>query len=259
LVHELLRREGLPVPAHAEFRLGRLDEALTFLAEHAPCVVKPASGTDRGTGVTGGIRTPSDLARGQLVAARWDSRLLIEGQVAGDVYRLLVLDGTLVGAVRRRRPSVVGDGRSTIAELIEAENRQRAASLGDGGLSRLEIDLDMALALRASGLSVRSIPGAGDRIEVKTVANQNRVDDNETVDDVHEELADEAAAAVRAVGLRLGGVDILAPTHRQSLATSGGVILEVNGTPGFNQHYHVADAERATRVAVPVLRALLGG
>jgi D-alanine-D-alanine ligase-like ATP-grasp enzyme len=36
-----------------------------------------------------------------------------------------------------------------------------------------------------------------------------------------------------------------------------GVVLEVNGTPGFNQHYHVAKPSPSSRVALPVLRTLL--
>jgi len=70
-------------------------------------------------------------------------------------------------------------------------------------------------------------------------------------------LAAEAAAAARVVGLRLAGVDVIAPTLDRSLAESGGVVLEVNCTPGLHHHYLVADREGATRVAVPILRALL--
>jgi D-alanine-D-alanine ligase-like ATP-grasp enzyme len=58
------------------------------------------------------------------------------------------------------------------------------------------------------------------------------------------------------VGVRLAGVDIVAPGVDRSLAASDGVVLEVNPIPGLQHHYNVADAEAATPVAVPVLEAL---
>jgi cyanophycin synthetase len=59
------------------------------------------------------------------------------------------------------------------------------------------------------------------------------------------------------VGLRLAGVDLVAPSLDGSLAETGGVVLEVNCTPGLHHHYLVADPEGATRVAVPILERLL--
>jgi cyanophycin synthetase len=72
-----------------------------------------------------------------------------------------------------------------------------------------------------------------------------------------EVLVDEARAAVEAVGLRLAGVDLITGDLSGRLAEAGGAIIEVNGTPGLDYHYDVADPERATRVAIPLLHRLL--
>jgi cyanophycin synthetase len=259
LAHRLLLEAGVPVPEHVEFELDDLATPLSFLkGDSSPCAVKPAAGTDRGTGVTCGVRDRADLLRARLCAARWGRRLLIERQLAGEVYRLLFLDGELLDAVRRSPPRVVGDGRSTVADLIAAENRRRLAAGGAAGLSLLRIDLDCLFTLREAGLSLRSVPSPGVEARVKTVANQNRLEDNETVRDLSDELVGAARAAAAAIGLRLAGVDVIAADALRPLSESGGVVVEVNGTPGFNQHYQVADPERATRVAVPILRKLLG-
>jgi cyanophycin synthetase len=58
------------------------------------------------------------------------------------------------------------------------------------------------------------------------------------------------------VGLRFAGIDVIAPEAARSLA-EGGVVLEVNCTPGIHHHYAVADPDAASRVAVPVLEHLL--
>ena len=259
LVHRLLTEAGLPVPDHLAFDVGEPREALSFLERQAdPCVVKPARGTDRGTGVTGGVRTREDLLRARLRASRWGSRLLVERRLKGQIYRLLVLDGVLLDVVRRSPPRVTGDGVSTVAALAAAENRRRIDALGAAGFSLLELDLDAVLALRAQGLTLRSVLPAGREAEVKTATSQNRAEENETVRDIAAAIAAEAAAAAGVVGARLAGVDVVTPDRTAPLGEAGGAILEVNTTPGLNPHYLVADRAGAARVAVPILSALLG-
>jgi cyanophycin synthetase len=220
-------------------------------------VVKPVGGSG-GYGVTSGIRGELDLRRARLRAARSDRRLLIERQIEGDFYRFLFLDGELLDIVRRRPPNVTGDGRSTIDELIAAENRRRIARRHQVQLWPLHIDLDCIFTLQAVGLTPSSVPRLGENIKLKTVVSQNGPDDNETVrEPVADELVEQARRAAHLVGLRLAGVDVITTDLGRSLTSSRGAILEVNGPPGFNYHYDVADPANATRVAVPILRALL--
>ena len=171
---------------------------------------------------------------------------------------MLYLDGQLIDVVRRSSPRVVGDGRSTIAKLIAAENRRRIRARGSAGLTLLRIDLDCLFTLARTGLSLSSVPSSAAAVVVKTVTNQNAPCDNETVLElISEDVIAAGAAAVRAVGLRLAGVDLITTDPRRSLAETDGVIIEVNGNPGLHHHYHVAQPAMATHVAVPVLRAVL--
>src|SRR3954468_2899959 len=53
LSYRLLGDAGLPPPAHADFTRGTIDRALRFLVTAGgPCVIKPASGTGGGRGIT---------------------------------------------------------------------------------------------------------------------------------------------------------------------------------------------------------------
>jgi len=191
-VYRLLADAGLPIPERLSFAANDLRAARVFLARDGPCVVKPARGTG-GDGVTGEIRSASELRRAALAASRFARQLLIESQVEGEVFRVLVLDGQLLDVVRRRRPAIRGDGRSTVEELIF----------------------------------------------------------------VSPALASEVAAAAEVLGLRLAGVDVVTPTPAAALAASGGAIIDVNEAPGLHHHAHVAGVDGGTRVAVPILRALL--
>jgi cyanophycin synthetase len=206
------------------------------------------------------VRSADELRRAVFRASRSDERVVIERQAPGDVYRLLFLDGELLDEVRRLSPRVVGDGRSTIDELIAAENLRRVESRGRAGLDVLVVDLDCVFTLERAGLGLRSVPAAGETVAVKTVSNENRAEDNETLpgDALADGLVEEARAAARAVGVRLAGVDLITPDPTRSLREAGGALIEVNGTPGLHHHYLVADPAAATKVAVPVLRHLLG-
>lgn len=257
-VHEVLSRAGLPLPEHEEWDASKLNGAAEFLERSpAPCVVKPTGGAS-GSGATTGVRTRDQLLRARLRASRLSRRLLIERQAEGDMYRLLFMDGELLDTVRRRPPRITGDGRSTIRELIAAENRSRLDPEHPVSMPILRVDLDSLFTLEAAGLSLESVLPADTTIAVKTVTSQNRIEDNETVrEPIAPDLVAEAREAAAQVGVRLAGVDLITPDLSRCLKESGGVIIEVNGTPGLHYHYQVADEANATPVAVPILRRLL--
>ena len=127
LVLKMLGERGISVPPYCEYSLRSINAAMEFLAgQHgAACVVKPAYGTAGGEGVTTNVRTRRDLFRASLFASLYGTSILIERQIAGLSYRLLFLHGTLLDAIRRKSPSIVGDGKSTVKALILNENRRR--------------------------------------------------------------------------------------------------------------------------------------
>ena len=257
LVHRLLADAGVRVPDYVKIEGRDLAPARAFLAHvGGPCIVKPA-GSSGGSGITSGVRCGVDLARAVVSATRVDRTVLVERQIEGDVYRFLFLDGELLDVVRRRPARVTGDGRSSVGALIAAENGRRVGARDKRVLVPLRVDLDAVFTLRDAGLTLRSVPAAGEEVVVKRVISENRVEDNETVRDVGEGLVADAARAASAVGLRLAGVDLVTRDVSRPLSETGGAVLEVNGTPGLHYHYEVADGGRASRVAVPVLRTLL--
>ena len=116
----------------------------------------------------------------------------------------------------------------------------------------------LVFTLEAAGLSLESVLPVDATIPVKTVTSQNSIADNETVrEPIAPDLVAEAREAAAQVGVRLAGVDLITPDLSRCLKESGGVIIEVNGTPGLHYHYQVADEASATPVAVPILRRLL--
>ena len=259
LTHRLLMAEGLPVPRHTTFSSSKMEPAVRFLqSTQRDCVVKPARGSAGGRGITTGIRKMSHLARATARAAVYSDELLIEEQIDGDNYRLLYLDGKLIDSLVRRLPWVTGDGRSSVARLVKQANEQRLRNRTDISQVLISIDLDMHRTLAGQGLALRSVPHKAQRVTLKRVVNENSGADNTTATPMLcQSIIDDGTKAVRALGVRFCGLDILTPSPGLPLTQCGGVVLEANSTPGLYHHYKKADG--AFPVATHLLKQIIIG
>ncbi|TQC38218.1 N-acetylglutaminylglutamine synthetase, partial [Rhodococcus sp. WS4] len=135
LTHRALQHAGLRQPQQ---RLaGSAEENAAFLAEHGSLVVKPVDG-EQGQGVAVDLRTAEEVEEAIEAARHFDSRVLLESYHAGHDLRVLVIGYEVVAAAIRRPAAVIGDGRHSIRELIEAQSRRRQAATG--GESRIPLD-----------------------------------------------------------------------------------------------------------------------
>lgn len=179
------------------------------------------------------------LRRALAWAGAFCPEIVIEEQLQGNLYRLLVLDGELIDCVVRHPPTVTGDGSSNIRQLIDQENTTRS-ELGSRTASNLiRINLDAKNTLAAQGLSLKTKPAAGQQVKVKHVVNENRGDENEyPPDGVAPFFAELSARVYKETGVRLVGVDVIAASLSEDLATSGGRVIELNTPPGHFYHSH---------------------
>jgi cyanophycin synthetase len=259
LVSTLLSDNSIPVPPFHAFKFHDIGSAREFLhKQNVPCVVKPALASAGGKGVTTHVRTQRDLTRAVMFASAFDPLVMIERQIPGDVYRLLYLDGKLIDAIQRHPPHVIGDGQSTIRELIRAENKRRVEKSGHSALKVLVIDFDCRKTLRRSRITLDSVPERGRVVVVKTTTNESAAHECASVRKILDgELVRECARATKILGIRLAGVDVITPDVGLPLAQCGGAIIEVNASPGLHYHYQIRNPEDMVPVAVPILRHLL--
>ena len=259
LVYKLLAEHTYIPPRHAEFDLATLETAERFRREiGGPVVVKPASGTGGGSGVTTNIQTRRALRRAAFFADAFGDGLMVEEQLPGACYRLLYLDGELIDAIRREPPRVTGNGTHTIRTLINAENRRRVRADPPVALSLIAIDADCRAKLRTQHCSLAAVPRDGEVVVVKQVVNQNSASENHVVrEEVHPSVVKLGQRLVVALGLRLAGVDVLSPDISLPLSDSGGAITDINTTPGLHHHVLVADAHQRAAVPAIVLERIL--
>ena len=244
LTHRALSRTGLSVPAQ---RLaGSAEDNAAFLAEHGRLVVKPVDG-EQGQGVAVDLRTPCEVQDAIERARVFDQNVLLESFHEGHDLRVLVIGYEVVAAAIRRPAEVVGDGRHSIGELIDAQSRRRAAATG--GESRIPKDAETLRTLHAAGLDYSSVLAAGQRLAVRKTANLHT---GGTLEDVtailHPALQEAAIKAARALEIPVVGLDLLVPAADQAEH----VFIEANERAGLANHEPQPTAERFIDLLFPL-------
>lgn len=113
-------RAGFPVAKGGT--AGTEKQALKIFRSLAqPAVTKPHEGSS-GRHVTARIDSEEKLIAGFRKAKLVSPLVVVEEELSGPVYRATVIDGKLAGVLRRDAPMVIGDGISTIRELVRKEN-----------------------------------------------------------------------------------------------------------------------------------------
>jgi cyanophycin synthetase len=255
LAREILRRAGVPVaPGRVATSADDAWEAAQELG--TPVVVKPRD-ANRGRGVSTGLTTREQVAAAFELAARVrlpePADVLVERQIDGAEHRLLVVDGRMIAAYRSDPPTVVGDGRRSIAELVHELNRDpRRGTEWRARLATVLLDEQARLFLAARGLSPDSIPDVGQRVTVRRDAGQC-VD---VTDLVHPDVAARAVEAAAIVGIDVAGLDVIALDISRPLEAQRGAIIEVNTGPCLTGHLE-PDIGTPRPVADAILDALM--
>ncbi len=250
LTKSLLASCGVPVP---EGQVVDSPQAAWEAAQEIglPVVVKP-SDANHGRGVSLDLSEREDIEKAFSVADAEGSEVMVERYVLGDEHRLLVVGGRVVAAARGESLSVVGDGRSTVEQLIDSQlnSDPRRGEAEEFPLETIRLDREpvMRLLLERQGLSGEAVPALGRRVMVQR--NGNVAID--CTDEVHPEVAHAVTLAARVVGLDVAGVDLVAQDIGRPLQAQGGAVVEVNAGPGLLMHL-----KPATGLSRPVGRAIV--
>ncbi len=243
LTRKRLEQVGLKVPAQRQ--IGTDAENLAFLAEHGSVVVKPAFG-EQGRGISVDVRTEEHLRSAIETAHAEGGTVLLESFCPGQDLRIVVIGYEVVAAAIRKPAEVVGDGQADLKTLIERHSARRSAATG--GESRIPLDAETERCLAAQGLTLQSVPAAGERVPVRKTANLHT---GGTLHDVtaqlHPVLREAAQTAARALRIPVVGLDFLVPAADQP----DYVIIEANERPGLANHEPQPTAERFVDLLFP--------
>lgn len=122
LSNALVEQLGIPIP-HS-IQTSDFVTAEKFLKQHSKIIVKPLSGSGS-KGLTLNIEDNVQLSAAMEYASSPESPPLIQKQFFGEEVRFTVLNGKVESVILRETPRIIGDGKSSIKELIVLENRRR--------------------------------------------------------------------------------------------------------------------------------------
>ena len=250
LTKNLLQSCGVPVPE------GRLVDSPADAWDAAqdigvPVVVKPYDG-NHARGVFTNLTQREEIEAAYTAAIEEGSGVIVERFVSGSEHRLLVVGGKLIAAARGESASVIGDGRSTIKQLVDSQlnsdPRRGAAEEFPLDLIDVEQNVVSRAEIARQGFTPESVPQKDQAVLV--LRNGNHTCDITHL--VHPSIADTASLAARIVGLDIAGVDLVCEDISQPLAEQRGAIVEVNAGPGLLMHIKPASGE-----ARPVGRSIV--
>jgi cyanophycin synthetase len=254
----ILKDGGIPVPRGTVIQY--LDELPAAIEEVGgfPIVIKPLDG-NHGRGISIDVKNQQEAEEAyDLASAASKTRsVIVERYYKGSDHRILVINGKVAAVAERIPAHVVGDGRSTIEELIEITNQD--PNRGDGHanvLTKITIDKTALNVLGKQGYELTSILEQGAIAYLRATANLSTggiaVD---RTDEIHPENVWIAQRVAKLIGLDIAGIDVVTDDIRKPLKEVDGVIVEVNAAPGFRMH--VAPSRGLPRnIAAPVIDML---
>ena len=243
--HNLLRDLGLPVPVQ---RMIYNPRAAMRSARHIgyPVVLKPLN-ANHGRGVSINLTSDEQVENAfDFAREHGTSRaVLVESYVEGYDHRMLVVNNELVAVAKRVPGHVVGDGESTITELIDKVNEDPRRGIGhEKVLTRLELDRQANKLLDNAGFDENTVLADGESFHLRKTANLSTGGTAiDLTDVVHPDNREMAIRAIRAVGLDVGGVDFMTVDITKSYKEVGGAIVEINAAPGFRMHVAPSEGE----------------
>ena len=219
-----------------------------------PVFVKPNSGS-QGSGVAL-VHNRREFYMAMRRIFVNDRVALVQKALSGRDYRLVVLDRKLISAYERVALSVVGDGHSSIRELLRKKQKGFVASSRDTQIKLA--DPRMAAKLARQGLSIHSRPDSGERVFLLDNANLSTGGDSiDITKSVHPAFRRLAIRLTRDMGLRLCGVDLMVAGDIRDKPDKYWV-LEINSAPGLDHYAKMGKAQEKVveKLYLEVLRSM---
>lgn len=223
-------------------------------------VVKPKS-TNFGIGITifKGDFTKEEYNRAVEIGFENDNEILIEEFIKGKEYRFLVINDEVCGILHRVPANVVGDGKSTIRELVEEKNKNPLRGKGyKTPLEKISLGEAEEMFLRESNKDFDYVPLENETVYLRENSNistgGDSIDFTDDIDDSYKEIAIKAA---RSVNAKITGVDMMISDIKEKASSNNYGIIEINFNPAIHIHsYPYKGLNR--KVAEKVLKLLFG-
>ncbi len=236
---DILRENNIRVPKGKDYE--NIDEAKKDfrLFKDEKIVIKPKS-TNFGLGISifPGEYSREDYDKAVEIAFREDSSILIEEFMTGKEYRFLVIGEEVVGILHREPANVIGNGESTIEELVFEKNKDPLRGKGyKTPLEKIKLGEIEEMFLKNQGLSFKYIPKNGEKIYLRENSNISTGGDSiDFTDKIHPSYKEVALKSAKAVKALICGVDMVIDNIEEEAKEKNHGIIELNFNPAIHIH-----------------------
>lgn len=236
---DILKENNIRVPKGKDY--DNIDEAKKDfrLFKDEKIVIKPKS-TNFGLGISifPGEYSREDYDKAVEIAFREDSSILIEEFMTGKEYRFLVIGEEVVGILHREPANVIGNGESTIEELVFEKNKDPLRGKGyKTPLEKIKLGEIEEMFLKNQGLSFKYIPKNGEKIYLRENSNISTGGDSiDFTDKIHPSYKEVALKSAKAVKALICGVDMVIDNIEEEAKEKNHGIIELNFNPAIHIH-----------------------
>ncbi|TBX11029.1 bifunctional glutamate--cysteine ligase GshA/glutathione synthetase GshB [Clostridium perfringens] len=236
---DILRENNIRVPKGKDY--DNIDEAKKDfrLFKDEKIVIKPKS-TNFGLGISifPGEYSREDYDKAVEIAFREDSSILIEEFMTGKEYRFLVIGEEVVGILHREPANVIGNGESTIEELVSEKNKDPLRGKGyKTPLEKIKLGEIEEMFLKNQGLRFKYIPKNGEKIYLRENSNISTGGDSiDFTDKIHPSYKEVALKSAKAVKALICGVDMVIDNMEEEAKEKNHGIIELNFNPAIHIH-----------------------
>ena len=231
LLKQKLEPTGVPVARGGSFR--KYSDALKRFRElTAPVIVKPRIGS-RGRHTFTSIYTEDELKKAFKIAKQLGPHVVMEEHLVGSVYRGTVVGGTAAAVLRGDPPRVIGDGVSTVSQLIETKNATKDPRISDVVITAAHLDF-----LGRNGITLDTIVPAGKTIDLlEKIGISYGGMSAEVTPDTHPKIFTYLEKAAALVGYPVIGFDFIIEDVSKDPDEQRWGIIEANSAPFVNLHH----------------------
>lgn len=205
-----------------------------------PVVVKPNSGS-QGAHVAL-VANKQEFYRALRRIFKSDRIALVQQCVHGKDYRVVVLDKKIVSAYERIPLNIIGNGTSTITQLLAAKQKSFRVSKRDTFINLK--DPRIANKLKQQKLTLHSIIPKNERVFLLDNANLSSGGDSiDVTDTIHPDFKKLAIKLTADMGLRLCGVDLMIDGDI-SEKPNAYWIIEINSAPGLDHYVTIGSVQQ---------------
>jgi len=232
----MLANAGIPVAKTMKTRL--VEEAIAFWESLKKPVSVKATKKNKHTRIFPALNNIEVINSSFVLCKNYSDEVIVQEQIPGMVYRMLVIDDKFVAASLLQPPEIIGNGKDNIARLIEKLNEdQNRQPEKKGSLDMLQPGNEMLETLSFYGFTLDDVPEEGVKI---LLSNNPDVESGALTIDVtgivHPLNRTIAERAAEISGLKIAGIDIVCADVSKPLEDPEGAVIGVEPSPDLRIH-----------------------